>query len=105
MLRATLASACAWSLLTLCAAEAQAEIEVDSRGELGAESRVFWPDGASDTDPGNVAVVGRLQVDAEADALDEVSARLRAFTRMDAADEARRLIVPEELFISAELEP
>jgi hypothetical protein len=86
-------------------AEARAEIEVESRGELGAESRVFWPDGTAETDPGNVAVVGRLQVDAEADALDEVSARLRAFSRMDSADDSRRLIVPEELFISAELEP
>ncbi len=86
-------------------AEAEVEIEVDSRGELGAESRVFWPDDTAATDPGNFAVVSRLQVDAEADVLDEVSGRLRVFSRMDTVDDSRRLIVPEELFVSAELEP
>jgi hypothetical protein len=82
-----------------------AELEVESRGEVGTESRVFWPDDTSQTDAGNVALVSRLQVDAEVDALDELSARLRVFTRLDAGDARRRLIVPEELFVNAELEP
>src|SRR5687768_9486515 len=91
----------------LLASTAQAEVDVASRGELGFESRVFWPDDTKETYIGNVAMAGRLQVDADSgiEALDEVSARARVFSRLDPVDEVRTRIVPEEVFVNVELEP
>lgn len=86
---------------------AAAQLELESRGELGVESRVFLPDDTVDTDFGNVAMVGRLHADADigTDALDELSARARVFSRLDPYDELRSRVVPEELYATVELEP
>jgi hypothetical protein len=84
----------------MVAATARADINVTSRGELGVEGRVFYPDDEAKTDAGNVAAIGRLQVDAEQDI---VSARARAFTRLDPYDSARTRIVPEEIWLQGEL--
>jgi len=85
---------------------ARADVDFDSRGELGTESRLFWPDDTKDTYIGNVAVVGRLQVDAELQdpgPVDEVSARARVFSRLDPHDHARSRVVPEDLYLNVEL--
>lgn len=92
-------------LLSSWPASARAELDVGSRGELGFESRLFYPDDTEASDIGNVAMVGRLQVDAEVDALDELSARARVFSRLDPYDDARTRIVPEEVYLNAELDP
>lgn len=76
------------------------DLSLSSRGELGAEGRVFYPDDESKTDAGNVAAVGRLQVDAE---LGDASARSRTFLRLDPYDSVRTQIVPEELWLQGEL--
>jgi len=86
---------------------ARAQLEIESRGELGFEGRVFLPDDTDVTDVGNLAMVGRLQTDADVgtSALDELSARARVFSRVDPYDGARTRVVPEELFASVELDP
>lgn len=85
-----------WSLAAL------AQPEVESRGELGSESRVFLPDDDDRTDAGNVAMFGRLNVNGEYEAL---SARARMFSRLDPYDSVRTRVVPEEIWLQAELEP
>lgn len=87
-------------LLVLVASSAHAQANLSSRGELGVESRVFYPRIDDPTDAGNVAGVGRLQVDLENY---EFSARSRAFMRLDPYDSARTRIVPEELWLQGEL--
>lgn len=99
-------SLCVLIATLVVASEAQAEIDWQSKGELGTESRLFWPDDTKETDIGNVAVVGRLQVDAELSdpgPVDEVSARARLFSRLDPYDDARSRVVPEELYLNVEL--
>jgi hypothetical protein len=99
-------STCALLSVWLVATTAQAEVDIESRGELGTESRLFYPDETKDTDIGNVAVVGRLQVDAELDdpgPVDDLSARARLFSRLDPYDDNRSRVVPEELYLSTEL--
>jgi hypothetical protein len=83
-------------------APALAQPEIDSRGELGLEGRVFYPDDTSRTDAGNVAATGRLQVDLDADAL---AAKARVFSRLDPYDQVRTRLVPEDVWLQAELEP
>lgn len=80
-----------------------AQPSLSSRGELGAEGRLFYPDVRdlhTKTDAGNVAAVGRLQLDGE---LGDASARSRTFLRLDPYDAGRTQIVPEELWLSGEL--
>lgn len=99
-------STCALFATLLAANIARAEVDIESKGELGTESRVFYPDDTKDTDIGNVAVVGRLQVDAELSdpgPLDEISARGRLFSRLDPYDDQRSRVVPEELYLNLEL--
>jgi len=99
-------STCALITTLLAAGTASAELDLDSKGELGTESRLFYPDDTKDTDIGNVAVVGRLQVDAELSEpgpVDELSARARLFSRLDPYDGNRSRVVPEELYLNAEL--
>jgi hypothetical protein len=99
-------STCALITTLLAASAARAEVDVDSKGELGAESRLFYPDDTKDTDIGNVAVTGRMQVDAELSdpgPLDEISARGRLFSRLDPYDDQRSRVVPEELYLNLEL--
>src|SRR5688500_411586 len=99
-------STCALFTTLLLAFASQASADIDSKGELGTESRMFFPDDTKDTDIGNVAVVGRLQVDAELDdpgPVDDLSARARLFSRLDPYDDNRSRVVPEELYLSTEL--
>jgi hypothetical protein len=77
-------------------------LDIESKGELGTESRIFWPDEDERTDAGNVAMAGRLQLDAE---LENYSARARVFSRLDPYDRTRTRVVPEELYVQAEAEP
>ncbi|HEU5076165.1 MAG TPA: hypothetical protein VFU02_18360 [Polyangiaceae bacterium] len=83
-------------------APAHAEVESESRGSLGLEARVFWPDDDPGTDVGNISAVARLQADLERQ---PVAARARGFARADPQDEARTLLVPEELWIQGEQGP
>jgi len=101
-LAAHIGRACALLCLLLTAEPLLAQDAVDSRGELGFESRVFYPDDDARTDVGNVAVAGRLQLDAENDA---VAARGRMFSRLDPYDGGRTRIVPEDIWVQGELEP
>jgi len=97
-------STCALFTTLLLASHASADI--DSKGELGTESRLFFPDDTKKTDIGNVAVVGRLQVDAELNdpgPVDDLSARARLFSRLDPYDDNRSRVVPEELYLNMEL--
>jgi hypothetical protein len=99
-------STCVLITVLLAADAARAEIDFESKGELGTESRLFYPDDTKKTDIGNVAVVGRLQVDAEVGdpgPLDEISARGRLFSRLDPYDDQRSRVVPEELYLNLEL--
>ena len=86
---------------------APARADVDSRGELGIETRAFVPDGDARTDAGNVAAISRLIVDADADVkgLDDASFRARVFSRLDPNDSGRSLITPEELYVNLEFGP
>jgi len=99
-------STCALLSVWLFATGARAEVDIESKGELGTESRLFYPDDTKDSDIGNVAVVGRLQVDAELDdpgPIDDLSLRARLFSRLDPYDDHRSRVVPEELYLNAEL--
>jgi hypothetical protein len=92
--------------LSICAVpSARADLAIDSRGELGTEARVFYPDDTEDTYIGNVAMVGRLQVDAEFDSRGDLAARVRVFSRLDPYDDVRTRVVPEEVYVSGELDP
>lgn len=88
------------ALALLSSTTAIAQPEVESRGELGAESRVFLPDDDGETDAGNVAMLGRLQLGAEYEAF---SARARVFSRLDPYDHVRTRLVPEEVWLQGEL--
>jgi hypothetical protein len=92
----------ATSVIVLAPHAARAELDIESKGELGTESRLFWPDDDARTDAGNVAMAGRLQVDAE---LENYAARARVFSRLDPYDQARTRVVPEELYVQAQAEP
>jgi hypothetical protein len=81
-----------------------AALDVESKGELGAESRLFWPDKTKDTYLGNAAIAGRLQADTDLDEDGDTSARARMFFRLDPGDDVRTLVVPEELYLSSESE-
>jgi hypothetical protein len=98
---------CGLSLALLPALAAPARADVDSRGELGIETRAFVPDGDARTDAGNVAAISRLIVDADADVkgLDDASFRARIFSRLDPNDSGRSLITPEELYLNVEFGP
>jgi hypothetical protein len=93
---------CLLSIAPLTARADVQSLDIESKGELGTESRVFWPDDNDRTDAGNVAMAGRLQVDAE---LENYGARARVFSRLDPYDKTRTRIVPEELYVQAEAEP
>lgn len=98
----TLAVAALVSRSNMASAQDEGALEIESKGELGTESRVFWPDDTAATDIGNVAIAGRLQVDAE---LENYSARARMFSRLDPYDMERTRVVPEEVFLQAESDP
>lgn len=74
--------------------------ELESRGFLGTETRVFLPDDIEATEEAGIAAAGRLQVDAEAE---RVSTRLRVFTRHDGLDRLRSVLVAEEAWAEARL--
>jgi len=72
---------------------ARAEWTVDSRGEMGLETRVFTPDDDSGTQDQNVAAAARLQVDAKEGPF---RLRFRGFVRHDETDRGRSAAFPEE---------
>lgn len=80
----------------------RAEVDVQSRGEIGGESRAFWPDSNAQSREWNTATVGRLYLDA---GKDKVSARARVFSRLDTNDRERSVFIPEEAFAQLELRP
>ena len=84
------------------APEEAAAVQIDSRGELGLETRVFWPDGDALTKEWNVAMVGRLHVNAAAGRL---TSKARMFVRHDQQDRERSVLIPEELWLDLDLSP
>jgi hypothetical protein len=74
--------------------------QIDSRGELGFESRAFWPDDAAATDDWNATMVGRLHLDAAAG---PVTGKARVFSRLDPRDQDRSAFIPEELWLEVKL--
>jgi hypothetical protein len=81
---------------------AHADDLVQSRGEIGGESRAFWPDSHSASRDWNTATVGRLYLDA---AKEKVSARARLFSRLDTNDRDRSVFIAEEAFAEVDLRP
>ncbi len=68
--------------------------ELESRGYLGSETRVFLPDDDDRTKEAGVSAAARLQVDASGDS--PFAARLRVFTRHDSLDRDRSVLFAEE---------
>lgn len=66
--------------------------EIESRGFLGSESRVFWPDDEDATKDAGLSAAARLQVDASG----ALTARLRVFARHDTLDRERSVLFAEE---------
>jgi hypothetical protein len=75
-------------------------LTLGSRGELGFESRAFWPDDTPVTYNQNAAMVGRLHVDAAAS---RVTGKVRVFSRFDPRDRARSVFIAEELWLELKL--
>jgi len=75
-------------------------LTLGSRGEIGFESRAFWPDDTPITYDQNAAMVGRLHVDASASRL---TGKARVFSRFDPRDRARSVFVAEELWLELQL--
>ncbi len=72
---------------------ANAQWSVESRGELGLETRVFQPDNDSGTNDQNVAAAARIQVDSRKG---DLRLRFRGFVRHDETDRGRSAAFPEE---------
>jgi len=72
---------------------ANAQWAVESRGELGLETRVFQPDDNPGTNDQNVAAAARLQVDSRKG---DLRLRFRGFVRHDQTDRGRSAAFPEE---------
>lgn len=81
---------------------AHADDVVQSRGEIGGESRAFWPDSHSASRDWNTATVGRLYLDA---VKEKVSARARLFSRLDTNDRERSVFIAEEALVELNLRP
>ena len=81
---------------------ALAEVDVQSRGEIGGESRAFWPDDQTASRDWNTATVGRLYLDV---VKDKISARARVFSRLDTNDRERSVFIAEEAFVEADWRP
>ncbi len=75
-------------------------LTIGSRGELGFESRAFWPDDTPITYNQNAAMVGRLHVDGAAS---RVTGKVRVFSRFDPRDRARSVFIAEELWLELKL--
>ncbi len=81
-------------LASIVPAMATADLAVKSQGELGLESRVFFPSGEGDDY--NVAMVRRLTLDGK---LKPLKLRVRGFARHDGVDRERSALFPEEAWL------
>lgn len=82
-------------------APARAQLEMSTRAEVGAETRLFYPDGRAASQEYNLAAVARLEVDVERSWF---KSKARTFVRMDPSDNARSRLIGEELWVEGAYE-
>jgi hypothetical protein len=99
-MRTSLSTRAALCAVALAASTASADLELKSKGELGLETRAFVNDG--DGDDYNVAMVGRLTIDAK---LKPFKAKIRGFARHEGIDRERSAFFPEEVWVEYKKNP